>query len=527
METIFKKDGRPFFVLGGQSHNSSTYSPHDLAVFWRALDTLHANTAEIPVYWEAIEPEEGVFDFRSVDTLFEGARAHKKQLILLWFGTWKNGNMRYVPAWVKQNPQRFPRVIAHDGARLFVLSSHAEENLRADQKAFRALMAHLKEQNTDGTLLAVQVENEAGIAGRSYRDFSPEGWRDAEAPVPDEVLKALEKEPDHDLTRRWARRGYPKGENWEMTFGVKAGTEAMTAWSVARYIDQVAAAGKDVYDIPLYVNVALDGNPWGWNLPGVNYTAGGPIPRLYPLWKAATPHIDLLAPDIYQDSRARYEGVCRTYNRKDNALFVPESGSGAGGNFKNLFYALGAYDAIGYACFGAEDVLTVDGAVRPDSRDLVDSFTCVAAGLPLLTRFRGTGRIHPVVQEEGEDAFFFEGDKYLVKVDMADHNRGNYIHRGLTLGQPEKPRARGLIIEAGPEEFYVLGTGFTMLLAEKDDLFYSEDRVTNHMPYLCIEEGHFDEAGCFVTDRIRTGDECDHGVWVYKENGVVHVTLCP
>ena len=78
METIFKKDGRPFFVLGGQSHNSSTYSPHDIAVFWRALDTLHANTAEIPVYWEAIEPEEGVFDFRSVDTLFEGARAHKK-----------------------------------------------------------------------------------------------------------------------------------------------------------------------------------------------------------------------------------------------------------------------------------------------------------------------------------------------------------------------------------------------------------------------------------------------------------------
>ena len=160
---------------------------------------MHANTAEIPVYWEAIEPEEGVFDFSSVDALFEGARAHKKQLILLWFGTWKNGNMRYVPAWVKQNPTRFPRVIAHDGARLFVLSSHAEENLRADQKAFRALMAHLKEQNTDGTLLAVQVENEAGIAGRSYRDFSPEGWRDAEAPVPDEVLKALEKEPENDL----------------------------------------------------------------------------------------------------------------------------------------------------------------------------------------------------------------------------------------------------------------------------------------------------------------------------------------
>ena len=527
METIFKKDGQPFFVLGGQSHNSSTYSPHDLGVFWQALDTLHANTAEIPVYWEAIEPEEGVFDFSSVDTLFEGVRAHKKQLILLWFGTWKNGNMRYVPAWVKQNPQRFPRVTAHDGARLFVLSSHAEENLMADQKAFRALMAHLKAQNTDGTLLAVQVENEAGIAGRSYRDFSPEGWRDAEAPVPDELLKALEKEPENDLARRWARRGVPEGAKLGNDLRRESGDRSHDRVECGAVYRSGSRRGQRCVRHSAVCECGPGRQSLGLEPAGGELYRRGAYPAAVSPVEGRYAHIDLLAPDIYQDSRARYEGVCRTYNRKDNALFVPESGVGQGGNFKNLFYALGAYDAIGYACFGAEDVLTVDGGVRPGSRELVDSFTCVAAGLPLLTRFRGTGRIHPVVQEEGEDAFFFEGDKYLVKVDMANHNAGNYIHRGLTLGQPEKPRARGLIIEAGPEEFYVLGTGFTVLLAEKDDLFYSEDRVTNHMPYLCIEEGHFDNEGCFVTDRIRTGDECDHGCGLYKENGVVHVTLCP
>ncbi|MDR2746120.1 MAG: hypothetical protein LBB77_01615 [Treponema sp.] len=49
METIFISRGRPVFALGGQSHNSSAYSEQDRKVFWKALDALSANTAEIPV----------------------------------------------------------------------------------------------------------------------------------------------------------------------------------------------------------------------------------------------------------------------------------------------------------------------------------------------------------------------------------------------------------------------------------------------------------------------------------------------
>jgi hypothetical protein len=466
----------------------------------------------------------GKFDFAQVDMLFQEARAHGKYLILLWFGTWKNGNMRYVPSWVKLDTGRFKRVISHDGNSLFVLSSHCEENLRADARAFAAFMGHCKTLNTNGTLLAVQVENEAGIAGRSYRDFSPQGQADYEKAVPGELLDLIEKNDDTELFAQWEVRGKKRGKGWGETFGIKEGAENLTAYSVASYIDGVAAAGKAAYNIPVYTNAALDGYVYGWNLAGTNYTGGGPIPRLYPIWKYAAPHLDLLAPDIYHNSLRLYDKICRQYSREDNALFVPESGSWGIGNAKNMYYAIGRYGAIGYAVFGIEGSMAKDGNPDPRCRELLESFASVSAALPLLVKHRGTGKIQAVVQEEFDEGYHYRTEKYMVKVDFTPNRMTNYIHRAL---EQEPSRARGLIIQEGPDEFYMLGTGFTVFFAPRDDTFYSEDRISNHMPYLLVEEGRFDSAGQWIRNRIRTGDECDHGIWVFAENRVVHCVVCP
>jgi hypothetical protein len=82
-------DGAPFTILGAQVHNSSNY-PEALKKVWPAVKDLHANTVEVPVAWEQIEPVEGKFDFSFVDTLLREARQNKVHLVLLWFGTWKN-----------------------------------------------------------------------------------------------------------------------------------------------------------------------------------------------------------------------------------------------------------------------------------------------------------------------------------------------------------------------------------------------------------------------------------------------------
>jgi hypothetical protein len=46
-------DGTPYLVLGAQIGNSSSW-PVVLPDVWPALEAMHVNTAEAPVYWEQL-----------------------------------------------------------------------------------------------------------------------------------------------------------------------------------------------------------------------------------------------------------------------------------------------------------------------------------------------------------------------------------------------------------------------------------------------------------------------------------------
>src|SRR4051794_38373159 len=141
-------DGAPFLMLGGQANNSSNY-PAVLPKVWPVIHALHANTLEIPVAWEQVEPVEGRFDFSYVDELLRQARREKVRLVLLWFGTWKNTGPSYTPEWVKTDTARFPRMRTADGKSHYVLSPHGRGTLEADKSAFVALMTHLRDTDPD------------------------------------------------------------------------------------------------------------------------------------------------------------------------------------------------------------------------------------------------------------------------------------------------------------------------------------------------------------------------------------------
>src|SRR5665647_1657178 len=88
-------DDKPFLILGGELHNSSTSSLEYMRPIWPKLAALNLNTALSAVSWELVEPEEGKFDFTLVDAMLKGARENNLRLILLWFGSWKNGLSHY------------------------------------------------------------------------------------------------------------------------------------------------------------------------------------------------------------------------------------------------------------------------------------------------------------------------------------------------------------------------------------------------------------------------------------------------
>ena len=325
-------DGAPFLMLGAQANNSSNY-PSQLPMVWPVLERMHANTLEMPIAWEQVEPVEGKFDFSFLDTLVEQARAHKMRVVLLWFATWKNTGNSYAPDWVKRDIQRFPRMRKPDGTAHYALSPHGRNTLEADKRAFVAMMKHLARIDRDNTVIMVQPQNEAGSYGLN-RDHAPEADRLFKGAVPAELIKALGKKPG----------------SWTEVFGKRA-EQFFQTWYLARYIEEIAAAGKAVKPLPMYVNAAL-GDAFSDEGGNVG-PSGGPNWNVIPVWKAAAPHIDLAAPDIYNRDPAAVIAFLDKYARADNPLMVPEIGNARDyGRF--LWPALG-HGTIGFAPFGMDD----------------------------------------------------------------------------------------------------------------------------------------------------------------------------
>ena len=228
-------------MLAAQVRNSSAW-PSVFPRLWPTLEYLHVNTVEVPVYWNQFEPQPGQFDYTLIDMLLSEARKHNVHHVPLWFATWKNGSQHYMPDWMKLDPTRYAHAIDRSGQAVDSPSPFATSSLEEDKAAFAAFMRHLKEADPQRTVIMVQVENEPGN-WNSVRDFSPAAQKAFEAPVPPEVLSAM-----HVKTA--------SSPNWQQAFGPDA-DEYFNAWSVARYVGQVAAAGKAIYPLPLYANAAL------------------------------------------------------------------------------------------------------------------------------------------------------------------------------------------------------------------------------------------------------------------------------
>lgn len=487
-------DGAPFLVLGAEVNNSSGW-PAVLPKVWPAIEYMHANTVEIPVYWEQFEPSPGQFDYTIVDTLLKEARAHRVHLILLWFATWKNGNSHYMPEWMKAAPRTYPYVLDADGGPVDSASPFAPATLDADTKAFSALMRHLKSADPERTVIMIQVENEPGVYGVT-RDYSPAAEKLFQAPVPAAVLNALPP----------AGPGAGDAPTWKQAYGSEAEVN-FEAWGVASHIGHVAAAGKAAYPLPMFVNAALR-NPVPPAPPGT-YESGGPTDNVIPIWKAAAPAIDILGPDDYQTNTGSYIKVLDLYHREDNALYLPETG----GSPRFLLFALGR-QAIGFSPFGMDFTKTLDipDAARPKDELLVPwartgTKEFVAPFVPLYTLLNPmardvaawsfAGKLKATAEEPGQVMQTLHFGAWDAVVSY-----GIWARRGRPVGNPQ-PMGGVLVAQLGDHQFLVSG-------------FYSRvdfepTAAGRHRQFLKVEEGTY-ENGAFKFIRLLNGDQTDGGL---------------
>lgn len=517
------KDGAPVFLTGLQSHNSST-GTFMMARAIQAVRLYGGNVLEAPVYWSALEPREQEFDFSQVKALLREARQAGLHLILLWFASSKNGHPNYVPEYVKLDPEKYFLARASNGAPVPSISPHCRACLEADKRAFTALMQFLlNEDGETSTVLAVQVENETGLANTD-RDYGEAACADYEKPVP-ELLRDVTLE-DCGVT--------PHGSTWRGRFGRHA-HEAFCAWYHGLYTGEIAAAGKAVYPLPMLANVMVGEH--GNEEAGLDYSGGAPVGRVLDIWKKAAPALDLLCPDLYCSARDEYTRICGRYARPDNALFIPESSCRGMANALNLFRAAAVYGATGVCCFGAESALGENGELLKDAAPVALSMRILSSVAPLLVKYRGTGRVHALLQEEFMSEQYIRLKTYhvLAKYFSLDSDR-MWLGSTVNLRDPAnaadlEERGRALLFETGPHEFILAGTGVHVSFLRRPDPREESpfpqltSRASTQLNFLSVEEGHF-EGDAFVADYARNGDEANGLVYVHRGQ-VVRIRLNP
>jgi len=416
-------DGLPFLILGLQWDCDSCFAREIMDPLFPEAAKMGCNTAVLPLYWREVEPQEGRFDFAMLDDRIEMARRNGLRIALVWFGTWKNGCLNYAPDFVKSDLRRFRRAHQADGNQLRNFSCPtSSETFAADRTALQAIFKHLKAvDSSHRTVILFQMENEVGILGTD-RCYCPS-----------------------------CTKGFEEG-GWSSRHKKRA-AEAFTAHSIAKYLDGLAVAVKEIYPLPVYTNCWL-GSENG--VPGENYPAGGPVERVLDIYAATAKNVDFIAPDIYLHRLDSFRSICKGYSGKGWPLYIAEHSSGKDSRAeRNVYYALTELSAIGFSPWaidmpypdvhGQPLVNQLDRHWSEEAYDLRDSYVPIRDAMVPLAMAQSTERLKFFVQEQPDQKEIrlpFEG---IVVHAVYHHLKG---------------MARGIVLQLSRSEFVVLGSGF-------------------------------------------------------------------
>jgi hypothetical protein len=283
-------------------------------------------------------------------------------------------------------------------------------------------------------------------------------------------------------------------------------------------------------------------NPFTFGPPGepgvpAAYESGGPSDNVIPIWKAAAPAIDILAPDDYQGDPTALVKVLQLYSRDDNPLFLPESGcfecDPANGDYSRYFFTALNLGAVGFSL----------SDTAPDPV-LARNFVLAAPMQRDIAKLMFEGKLQAVA----EPPHFNGGDQGDPRQIMHFGSWDAVVRFGSSasgFGAPTSswnptPRGRALVAQLGDNQFLVAGyfcnvefyPAGTPEQQKSQHIIEGNGQIPSalidgkwvHMQFMRVEQGVYED-GAFKLLRSQNGDATDYGLNFGEQPTVLRVTL--
>jgi hypothetical protein len=286
------------------------------------------------------------------------------------------------------------------------------------------------------------------------------------------------------------------------------------AYTYSRYINHIAAKGREVLDLPAFCN------GWLYNPKGF-YPHGTVNPHVLDAYRAGGSALDFYSPNVYTID---YDPLFIQYTAGGNTLFIPESLIAPAG----AIYSIAQYNSLGFAPFGIDGERARNPSNSEQVKLLTQTYGALSEMTPLVTEHFGKKTMQGVYlfplrksqQLQMGDYILEASDSresgFSIDFGKSLETWGKSAPPGMPLGGNAEPEPEAMpagpfgplpeklgaamVIQTAADEFILAGYGVKFGIRLKPGI------SVTHLGLLSIDEGHF-RAGKFTPTKRWNGDE--------------------
>lgn len=264
-------DGVPFPLYGAQIRldafmNCDKMHIDDVEKYFAKAKDLNLNCLQIPIWWNAVEPEEDRYDYTYIDKMMAFANKYDLKIELLWFSTNMIGDSfsYLVPTYILNKPEK--RLYRNDEGSFFsyygyqyILKLNDPWILERETRAVTKLFNHIRvwdmENEDKHPVITAQIHNEPDGLVRWRMDQKQYAHLDGRSLNKEEAWQ-MTLEALNEIGKAVQNSSYKVATRTNLIFG--KGIEPFPEATNARPLDVLQLEGIDFISVDPYKETLKD-----------------------------------------------------------------------------------------------------------------------------------------------------------------------------------------------------------------------------------------------------------------------------